>query len=60
MFKAFLKQLGWMNAILILVVLSVIVVAEVRYLQGNTLEAIFIGLWAPTIMGFLNYFKIQR
>ncbi|MDG1572173.1 hypothetical protein OZ410_07580 [Robiginitalea sp. M366] len=49
-----------MNAILILVVLSVIVVAEVRYLQGNTLEAIFIGLWAPTIMGFLNYFKIQR
>lgn len=60
MFKAFLKQLGWMNAILILVVLSVIVVAEVRYLQGNTLEAIFIGLWAPTIMGFLNYFKTHR
>lgn len=60
MFKAFLKQLGWMNALLLLVVFSIIVVAEVRYLQGQNLEAIFIGLWAPTILGFMNYLKVKK
>lgn len=60
MFKAFLKQLGWMNTLLLLVVFSIIVVAEIRYLQGQTLEAIFIGLWAPTILGFMNYLRVKK
>lgn len=60
MFKAFVERLGWMNILMLLVVLSIIVVSEVRFLQGEKLEAIFIGLWAPTILGFMNYLKYKK
>ncbi len=60
MFKDFVERLGWMNIMLLLVVLSIIVVSEVRFLQGEQLEAIFIGLWAPTILGFMNYLKYKK
>lgn len=60
MFKDFVERLGWMNIMLLLVVLSIIVVSEVRFLQGEKLEAIFIGLWAPTILGFMNYLKYKK
>ena len=55
-----MERLGWMNIILLLVVFSIIVVSEVRFLQGEKLEAIFIGLWAPTILGFMNYLKYKK
>lgn len=60
MFREFVERLGWMNIILLLLVLSIIVVSEVRFLQGEKLEAIFIGLWAPTILGFMNYLKYKK
>ena len=60
MFKEFVQRLGWMNIILLLVVFSIIVVSEVRFLQGEKLEAIFIGLWAPTILGFMNYLQFKK
>ncbi|MEJ2163376.1 MAG: hypothetical protein P8X60_08705 [Robiginitalea sp.] len=60
MFKNFTERLGWMNIIMLLVVLSIIVVSEIRFLQGEKLEAIFIGLWAPTILGFMNYLKYKK
>lgn len=49
-----------MNCILLLVVLSIIIVAEVLFLSGKKLDAIFIAFWAPTILGFMNYFKGKR
>lgn len=60
MFKDFVERLGWMNLVMLLVVLSIIVVSEIRFLQGEKLEAIFIGLWAPTILGFMNYLKYKK
>ncbi len=60
MFRNFLKRLGWMNALMLAVVFSIIVVAEVRYLQGHVEEAIFVGLWAPTILGLMNYLKFKK
>jgi hypothetical protein len=60
MFKEFVERLGWMNVVLLVVVLSIIVVSEMRFLQGEKLEAIFIGLWAPTILGFMNYLKYKK
>ncbi len=60
MFKNFLNRLGWMNALMLVVVFSIIVVAETRYLQGHVQEAIFIGLWAPTLLGLMNYFKFKQ
>jgi len=60
MFKEFVERIGWMNVVLLVVVLSIIVVSELRFLQGEKLEAIFIGLWAPTILGFMNYLKYKK
>jgi hypothetical protein len=53
----FLKKFGWTNVLLLLVVFSIIVVAEYRFLHGFEQEAIFIGLWAPTLLGLMNFIK---
>lgn len=60
MLRSFLNRFGWMNVLLLLVVFSIIVVSEMRFLQGEKLEAIFIGLWAPTILGFMNFLKFRK
>ncbi len=57
MFKDFIKSFGLLNIIMIIVVLSTIVIAEYLFLSGHKLYGIFVGLWAPTILGFMNYFK---
>ena len=53
----FIKKFGWVNVLMLLVVFSIIGVAEYRFLHGYELEAIFIGLWAPTILGLMNFLK---
>ncbi|NER10580.1 hypothetical protein SAMN06265375_102446 [Muriicola jejuensis] len=60
MLKNFIRSVGVINVILLLVVLSIIVVSEYMYLTGNKLDAIFIAFWAPTILGFMNYFKFRK
>lgn len=60
MLKSFIKRIGVMNFIMLLVVLSIIIVSEVMFLQGQKLEAIFIAFWAPTILGFMNYLKFRK
>lgn len=57
MIKSLIKRFGIWNILMILVVLITIVVAEMVFLSGEKLSGIFIGLWAPTILGFMNYFK---
>lgn len=60
MIKDFVKRIGKMNFVLLLVVLSIIIVSEVIFFFGNKLDAVFIGLWAPTILGFMNYLKYKK
>ncbi len=60
MIKTFVERVGVMNCVLLLVVLSIIIVSEVLFLSGKKLDAIFIAFWAPTILGFMNYFKGKR
>lgn len=60
MIKNFIESVGVMNVILLLVVLSIIVVSEYIFLTGEKLDAIFIAFWAPTILGFMNYFKYRK
>lgn len=57
MIKKFIEKVGAMNCVMLLVVLSIIIVSEYLFLSGNKLDAIFIAFWAPTILGFMNYFK---
>lgn len=60
MLKNFIRSVGVLNIILLLVVLSIIVVSEYKYLTGDKMDAIFIAFWAPTILGFMNYFKYRK
>ncbi len=57
MIKNFIKKVGVMNVIMLLTVIFVICLSHYSFSAGRKQEAIFIGLWAPTILGFLNYFK---
>jgi len=57
MFKDFIERIGVVNCIMLLVVISIIIVSEVLFLSGKKMDAIFIAFWAPTILGFMNYFK---
>jgi len=58
--KKFVKAIGLINVIMLLIVLAIIVVAEITFLSGQKLEAIFIGLWAPTVLGFMIYLNPNR
>ncbi len=57
MIKDFIRKVGAMNVVMLLVVISIIIVSEYMFLTGKKLDAIFIAFWAPTILGFMNYFK---
>ncbi|MGB5368835.1 MAG: hypothetical protein WBN18_00240 [Flavobacteriaceae bacterium] len=57
MIKDFIRRVGAMNVVMLLVVISIIIVSEYMFLSGKKLDAIFIAFWAPTILGFMNYFK---
>ncbi len=60
MIKNFIQRIGAMNCVMLLVVISIIIVSEVLFLKGDKLDAIFIAFWAPTILGFMNYFKYKK
>jgi len=60
MIKGFIKQVGTANVVLLIVVISIIIVSEYVYISGNKLDAIFVGLWAPTILGFMIYLKKSK
>jgi hypothetical protein len=60
MFRNFIEKVGVMNCIMLLVVLSIIIVSHTLFRQGNKIDAIFVAFWAPTILGFMIYFKEKK
>lgn len=36
----------------------IIIVAEYLFLSGDQLHGIFVGLWAPTLLGVMIYLKL--
>jgi hypothetical protein len=55
---SFLKKLKPANFIMLLLCLVIIVVAEYLFLTGDKLHGIFVGLWAPTLLGVMIYLKL--
>tara|TARA_B100000780_G_C20910953_1_gene362712 strand:- start:116 stop:265 length:150 start_codon:yes stop_codon:yes gene_type:complete len=44
-----------------LVVCAIIItIAEYLFLSGNKLHGIFLGLWAPTLLGIMIYIKLIK
>lgn len=51
-----MKNFKTSELLIIVFTIALIFVSEYYYLIENNVEkAIFIGLWPPTILGFLNY-----
>lgn len=54
----FIKKIGLSNLLMLALCFMIIVIAEYLFLSGNKLHGIFIGLWAPTLLGILIYLKL--
>jgi len=55
-----IKNLGKANLLMLLLCLLIIIVAELLFLTGEKLHGIFLGLWAPTLLGVLIYLKLIK
>ena len=54
----FIKKIGLSNLRMLALCFMIIIIAEYLFLSGNKLHGIFIGLWAPTLLGVLIYLKL--
>ena len=55
-----IKKLGIANTLMLSLCILIIIIAEYLFLTGNTLHGIFVGLWAPTLLGVMIYLKLIR
>ena len=56
----FKKNIQTVDILMLALCLLIIIVAEYIFLTGNKLHGIFIGLWAPTLLGVMIYLKIIK
>jgi hypothetical protein len=54
----FIKKLGTANLMMLVLCVIIIIVAEYLFLSGEELHGIFIGMWAPMLLGLLILFKM--
>jgi hypothetical protein len=57
---SFLKKLKPQDIFMLSLCAIIIIVAEYLFLQGDHYHGIFIGLWAPTILGIAIYIKLIK
>ncbi|MEO8772878.1 MAG: hypothetical protein ABI263_00280 [Gelidibacter sp.] len=53
----FIKKIGLSNFLILALCALIIGIAEYLFLRGDHLHAIFIGLWAPTLLGIVIFIK---
>jgi len=56
----FIKKIGVSNLLILLLCASIILLSEYLFLTGEKLHGIFIGLWAPTLLGVIIYLKLIK
>jgi len=54
----YFKKLGTANLLMLGLCAVIILVAEYLFLTGDKEHGIFIGLWAPTLLGVMIYLKL--
>ena len=59
MFK-FMKLFRPLELVLLVLVLVTIVVSEMFFFNDEPLKAVFLGLWAPTILLFILIFNQKK
>ena len=56
----FVKLLGITNALLLLLCVLIIIVSDYLFFSGDQLHGIFVGIWAPMLVGLMIFFKLFR
>ncbi|MGB2013718.1 MAG: hypothetical protein ACPHPL_08195 [Flavobacteriaceae bacterium] len=56
----FVKLLGITNTLLLLLCVLIIIVSEYLFFSGDQLHGIFVGIWAPMLVGLMIFFKLFR
>jgi hypothetical protein len=56
----FLKKLGLTNILLLALCAIIISVSEYLFMTGEELHGIFVGIWAPMLLGLMIFFKLFR
>lgn len=56
----FLKKLGLTNILLLALCATIICVSEYLFMTGEELHGIFVGIWAPMLLGLMIFFKLFR
>lgn len=56
----FIKKLGFGNFLMLILCILIIFLAEYLFLSGDKFHGIFIGLWAPTLLGVMIYIKLVK
>lgn len=54
----FIRKIGIGYAVMFILCLAIILVAEYTFLSGDHLHGIFIGLWAPVLVGIMIFIKL--
>lgn len=54
----FIKKMGAGYILMLVLCVIIIIVAEYLFLSGNELHGIFMGLWAPMLIGIMIFFKL--
>jgi hypothetical protein len=57
---SFLNKIKPQDILILLLCVIIILVAEYLFLQGEQNHGIFIGLWAPTILGIAIFIKLIK
>lgn len=55
-----MRKLGVANILMLLLCALIILVAEYLFLTGDQMHGLFIGLWAPTLLGVMIYLKLVK
>mgnify|MGYP000137166598 FL=1 len=56
----FIKKLGVTNILLLCLCAVIIGVSEYLFFSGDKLHGIFVGIWAPMLLGLMIFFKLFR
>ena len=56
----FIKKLGVTNILLLCLCVGIICVSEYLFFSVDKLHGIFVGIWAPMLLGLMIFFKLFR
>lgn len=54
----FIKKMGIGYFLMLILCAIIIVLAEYMFLSGDQMHGIFLGLWAPMLIGIMIFFKL--